>query len=166
MYLESKHMVAHIDGLRGQVRDLNDEYVACLDNFELERWAEMFTDDALYVITARENFDKGLTHGTIWCEGRAMINDRVLSIRKTLIYEDRFLRHFLSGTRINGESDGVIDCQTNFMVVESMLDAKHEIIMLGRYVDKVKRVGGALRLRERQCVFDNHWLPRALALPI
>lgn len=152
--------------LRGEIRDLNDEYAARLDAFELEGWAGMFTDDALYVVTARENFDQGLTHGTIWLEGRAMINDRVLAIRKALIYEDRYLRHFTSGVRITGESGGLIECQANFLVIESMIDMKPEIIMLGRYVDKVARVGGELRFRERQCVFDNHWLPRALVLPI
>ena len=83
--------------LRGEIRDLNDEYAARLDAFELEEWAQMFTDDALYVVTARENFDQGLTHGTIWLEGRAMINDRVTAIRKALIYEDRYLRHMEIG---------------------------------------------------------------------
>ena len=52
------------------------------------------------------------------------------------------------------------------MVVESMIDAKPEIVMLGRYVDKLKRTDGNLMFRERQCVFDNHWLTRALVLPI
>ncbi len=152
--------------LRAEIRDLNDDYAARLDNFELEAWAEMFTDDALYVITARENFDAGLTHGTVWCEGRAMINDRVLAIRKALVYEDRYLRHFVSGVRVNADTGELIECQANFMVVESMIDAKPEIILLGRYIDKVQRLGGSLRFRERTCVFDNHWLPRALILPI
>jgi len=156
------------NSLRAEIRDLNDDYAARLDDFELEAWAEMFTDDALYIITARENFDAGLTHGTVWCEGRAMINDRVMAIRKALIYEDRYLRHFVSGVRINdgAGTGGLIECQANFMVVESMIDAKPEIIMLGRYIDKLQRTGDALRFRERVCVFDNHWLPRALALPI
>jgi len=152
--------------VRGEVRDLYDEYAARLDNFELENWASMFTDDALYVVTSRENFDRGLAHGTIWCEGRAMLNDRILAIRKALIYEDRYLRHFVSGIRVIGQSDGLIESQANFMVVESMIDAKPEIVMLGRYVDKLKRTDGNLMFRERQCVFDNHWLTRALVLPI
>lgn len=152
--------------LRGEIRDLNDDYAALLDNFALEEWAGMFTDDALYVVTSRENFDQGLTHGTMWCEGRAMLNDRVLAIRKALVYEDRYLRHFVSGVRISAASGGLIECQANFMLVESMIDAKPDLIMLGRYVDKVARVDGSLKFRERQCVFDNHWLPRSLVLPV
>ena len=39
----------------------------------LTDWTEMFTDDALYVILSRENFDRNLPVGLIYCENKGMI---------------------------------------------------------------------------------------------
>ena len=35
----------------------------------------------------------------------------------------------LSGVRIKGESGGLIECEANFMLVESMIDMKPEIVL-------------------------------------
>ena len=40
-------------------RDFNTAYAAALDEQRLTDWAEMFTDDAFYVVISRENVDRG-----------------------------------------------------------------------------------------------------------
>ncbi len=149
-----------------ELRDLNDRYAACLDGMELEDWAAMFVEDGFYQIIARENYDRGLTHATVWCKGAAMLRDRVLAIREALVFEDRSLRHMVSAVRVNGVEGDVISAQANFYLVESMIDAKPEMVLLGRYVDRVVRTSEGLKFLERTCVFDNHWLPRALIIPV
>ena len=46
--------------LRLELEDLFAAYAACLDDGELERWPEFFTDDCRYEIIPRENFERGL----------------------------------------------------------------------------------------------------------
>ena len=40
-----------------EIDAFNARYAAALDEQRLSEWTEMFTDDALYVILSRENFD-------------------------------------------------------------------------------------------------------------
>ena len=46
-----------------EIETFNARYAAALDEQRLADWAQMFTDDALYVIVSRENFDRGLPVG-------------------------------------------------------------------------------------------------------
>src|SRR5512135_2284807 len=57
-----RHTVSSMDlrELRFEIDDLYAEYVECLDDGHLERWPELFTDDCLYKIIPRDNFQRGL----------------------------------------------------------------------------------------------------------
>jgi 3-phenylpropionate/cinnamic acid dioxygenase small subunit len=61
--------------LRQEVEDFNAAYAAALDEQRLSDWAEMFTDDAFYVVISRENADRGMPVGLIYCENKGMIFD-------------------------------------------------------------------------------------------
>ena len=52
--------------------ELYAEYVACLDEERFEEWPEFFTDDAIYRIIPRENFEHGLPIATLHCESKAI----------------------------------------------------------------------------------------------
>ena len=41
--------------VRLEVEDLYAEYVACLDQDELERWPDFFVEEAVYRVVARED---------------------------------------------------------------------------------------------------------------
>ena len=64
--------------LRLELEDLFAAYAACLDDGELERWPEFFTDDCRYEIIPRENFERRLPLAVLRCESKGMLIDRVV----------------------------------------------------------------------------------------
>ncbi|MBT5497812.1 MAG: SnoaL-like domain-containing protein, partial [Alphaproteobacteria bacterium] len=57
--------------LRFEIEDLYAEYADVLDAMELERWPELFTENAFYDVIPRENYDRDLPLAIMRCESRA-----------------------------------------------------------------------------------------------
>ena len=151
--------------LRAEVRDLYDDYASALDDLDLDAWCGFFTDDCTYKVISSENHSAGLPLGLIECRGIGMVRDRVAAIRETTVYEPRQLRHFVSGVRVDGVEGEVVAARANFLVAESLSDREPQIAMVGRYLDRLVRVGTALRFRERVCVVDNYRIRTSLVVP-
>lgn len=151
---------------RADVQELFDDYVACLDAEALRDFPTFFTQDALYRVISRENYDDGLEHAPIYCFGRAMIEDRVNATIEAALYQPRSLRHFVSGIRITERSNGELRVESNFLIIESLVEQEPQILMVGRYLDRIVSVDGALRFRERSCVYDNYRIRTTLVIPV
>ena len=154
--------------LHREIEDFNSAYAAALDDGRLNDWAEMFTDDAFYVIISRENADRGMPVGLIYCENKGMIYDRAFAVEKTEMFAPRYLRHIIGNTQILGEDDhGDIRARANYVVVQVLFDRPEaKLHQVGVYHDKFRRVGGELKLAERRCVYDNLLVDNALCLPV
>ena len=59
-------------------------------------WQEFFTEECLYRILPRESYLNGWPAGLMHCEGRGMLRDRILSLRRANIYEPHWYRHLVS----------------------------------------------------------------------
>ena len=81
----------------------NAAYAAALDEQRLTDWVEMFTDDGFYVVISRENADRGMPVGLIYCENKGMIFDRAFALEKTAMFAPRYLRHIIGNLQILGE---------------------------------------------------------------
>jgi salicylate 5-hydroxylase small subunit len=152
--------------LRLELDELYTAYAACLDDGELERWPEFFTEDCRYEIIPRENFDRGLPLAIMRCESRAMLVDRVTALRRSSVFGPRVLRHLISGLRITTAAQGAIQAQANYAVLQTLPDEETTVFNTGRYLDRVVRAGRALRFQERLCVFDSVLVPGSLVVPI
>jgi len=151
---------------RAELRDFFEDYAACLDAEALTEFPAFFTEDAKYQVISRENHDDGLEHAPIFCLGRAMIEDRVTATTQAALYQPRSLRHFVSGVRIVGEEEGEVRTEANFLIVESLIEQAPEILMVGRYLDRVVRQADGLKFRERTCVYDNYRIRTTLVIPV
>ncbi len=152
--------------LRYEVEELFFAYVECLDEGEVERWPDFFTDDCLYKVISRENFERGLPLGAMLCEGKGGLKDRVVSVTTTSVYHDRALRHLLSNIRVKGVANGVIDVQANYAVLETLTNEFTTVFNAGKYLDKLVREGDGLKFKEKLCVFDSVMVPTSLIFPI
>ena len=65
--------------LRARLADLYCAYGDALDDGELERWPDFFTDTCIYKIIPRENYERNLPIALIYCESRDMLADRVVA---------------------------------------------------------------------------------------
>lgn len=152
--------------LKQELWELYEDYAEACDRQDFDAWTRFFTEDCEYKAISRENFDEGLPHATLYCDGLAMVKDRALALRETAVFEERRLRHFLSGLRVTAVDDGVVEAQANFMVAESMSDRDPRIVFVGVYVDRVVREAGGLKFQLRQAVFDNYRVLASLVVPI
>lgn len=152
--------------LRFEVEDLYAEYADVLDTEQFERWPELFTDDAFYDVIPRENYDRDMPLAIMRCESRAMMQDRVRAIRETLMFEPRYIRHLISSIRIIPEGDGTVSVTANYAVLETLMDEMTKVLNAGRYVDKLVREDGALRFKEKRCVYDSCVVPNSLVYPV
>ena len=80
-----------------RLADLYCAYDDALDDGELERWPEFFTEDVRLQVMPRENFDLGFPVALIYCESRAMLVDRVVALRETALFAPRIARRITSG---------------------------------------------------------------------
>lgn len=151
--------------LRSAVRAFYEDYAAILDADRVEDWPGFFTEDALYQAISRESFSQGLTHATMYCDGIRMIRDRAAAIRKAAVFEQRVIRHFISGVRAR-EEDGLIEAGANFLLVESLYDTEPQVLMVGEYVDQLVRDGDSFKIKKRAAVYDNYRVRTTLVIPV
>ena len=144
---------------------LYDDY-ACACDEEIERWPELFTEEAVYKIVARENYERRLPLPTMSCEGRGMLRDRVTSILRTSVYVPRQTRHLISNVRVLEREGARIRCRASFAVYESFADTGSRLLAVGRSFDLVVAEGDALRFAEKVCVYDGNVIPGSIIRPL
>lgn len=145
---------------------LQDQYINALDNDRLEAWPALFTEDCLYEIVPKENADLGLPVGIIHCTNRKMLRDRVVSLRHANIYEQHSYRHMTSGLTVTGEKDGVIETETNYVVIQTRTNGESNVYQAGKYFDRVVRTQDGLRYQSKRVIYDTSRVQTLLATPI
>lgn len=156
--------------LRLEIEEFHNEYCWTLDCGDVEHWPEFFVDDAVYRITARENADAGLPVGLVYADSKAMIRDRAFALKHTQMYAPRTLQHFVTNVRVlevKGQGDAqAIKAQSNYLLLQTLVDGPTTIQQSGRYYDTLVRAGGRLLLKERQCIYDTVLIANDLVLPV
>jgi 3-phenylpropionate/cinnamic acid dioxygenase small subunit len=152
--------------LRARLADLYCAYADALDEGELERWPEFFTEACLYKVMPRENWEQALPVAVVWCESRAMLRDRVTALRETALYAPRLLRHVIGNIRVRAMAPEGLRLTASFVLLQTMLDEPSAVFLCGRYLDRVVEEGGALRFAEKLCVYDSTIVPTSLVYPV
>lgn len=148
------------------IQALYADYAAALDARELERWPDFFTEDGVYKLQSRENFDRGWPLATLAFESRGMLKDRVYAAKDTLFHDPYHQRHIVGSPRVLERSAAGWRCEAALLVVRTPRDRLPEIVFVGRTLDHVVNTPDGLRLAERLCIFDNDLLPNSVVDPI
>jgi anthranilate 1,2-dioxygenase small subunit len=154
---------AHVSACIGRMMA---RYASAIDNGDLERWPDFFTDDCTYRILTRTDFDAGRDFGIWYCNTRGMLLDRVSSIQSVNVFEPHVYRHVLGPTEIVSIGNGVIGCETSYMIVRTGYEGEMMIFSAGRYIDAVVVDGQRALLRERTVVTDSCRYDSLVALPL
>jgi 3-phenylpropionate/cinnamic acid dioxygenase small subunit len=152
--------------LRFEIEEFHVEYCNTLDRGALEDWPAFFTEDAVYRVTARENADAGLPVGLVYADSKAMIRDRAFAIKHTQMFAPRYMQHFVTNVRVISAALGAIKAQSNYLLLQTLVDGPTTIHQSGRYFDTFVRDGGRLLLKERQCVYDTLLIANDLVYPV
>ncbi len=150
---------------RQEVEEFYSSYYDALDELRLSDWPDHFSEDCLYRIVSRENYERGLPLSTILAESRNMLIDRVTGLTQTQVYAPRYYRRFPGALRIHALENNHVATNHNLLIVQTLIDRQSEIVMAGRCLDKLTREQGRLLLTERIFVFDSEMIPNSLIYP-
>jgi 3-phenylpropionate/cinnamic acid dioxygenase small subunit len=146
-----------------EVERLHARYAHALDADRLEEWPDFFTEKGRYRVATAENEERGLPLPVLYAEGRAMLRDRVQSLRHANIYEPQRYRHMVSGVLVE-ESRGFVTSTANFLVVRIMQDGATMVFASGRYLDRI--AVPEMKYEERVVVCDSRRFDTLLAIPL
>lgn len=154
------------DDIIRRVERLTAHYIGCIDQDDLECWPAFFTADGLYRIIARENYERGMPAGVLYCSGRGMLGDRILALRRANIYEPHYYRHMVSGTRLVREESAGWRCATNFQVIRTMHTGEMSVFAVGFFDDLIVEHEGEILFKEKTVVCDSSRIDTLLVIPL
>jgi anthranilate 1,2-dioxygenase small subunit len=145
---------------------LQEHYVSILDSGHFEEWPSLFTDDGVYEIVPNENSGQDAPFSIMHCFGRAMMHDRIISLRMANDFEPHSYRHLTSGLEFSQIDGSTIEMQSNYVLVQTLPGGESRVYQAGRYVDRVVRTPEGWRYQRKRAVYDASPIHALLAVPV
>ena len=142
------------------------DYAHCIDDDRLEEWPDFFTDQCFYQVISRDDHAAGLPGGVMTCTSRAMLVDRIVSLRNANIYEPHVYRHLISAIRPRGRENDLWRVQTGYAVIRTMQEGEVSVFSTGRYLDLIDLGARGPRFCERRVIFDSRRVDTLMVIPI
>lgn len=149
-----------------QLLALYSDYASAIDNNEWDKWPEFFTQECVYKVQPRENFDRGFPLATLSFESRGMLKDRIYGITETIFHDPYYQRHVVGTPRICHVDPQRIRSEANYAVFRTKPDEISTVFNVGRYIDTIRRTDAGLKFESRVCVFDSEMVANSLIYPI
>jgi anthranilate 1,2-dioxygenase small subunit len=148
---------------RGAVLDLLAEYAARLDLGQYNDWLGLFAAECTYQVIPRENYDRGLPAGLIFCDSRAMLEDRIMALQTANKYNIHTDRHLIGLPRLLGDG---LDLEAPFAVYQTDQEGDTRLFATGLYRDRLEARGSTLKIRDKLVLLDTFAIPTLLATPL
>lgn len=148
---------------RGAVLDLLAEYGALIDLGQYDKWLGLFAAECCYQVIPRENYDRGLPAGLIFCDSRAVLEDRIMALKTANKYNIHTDRHLIGLPRILG--DGLM-VEAPFAVYQTDQEGETRLFATGLYRDRLDAGGHSLKIRDKLVLLDTFAIPTLLATPL
>jgi salicylate 5-hydroxylase small subunit len=142
------------------------DYAAAVDTESWDAWMEMFTENCIYRIQSRENFERNLPMAALSLEGQGMLKDRIYGITETIFHDPYMQNHVVSAPRIKSVTDDLIHSEANYAVFRTKMDGIAQVYNVGRYIDQIEVSASGLKLKSRICLFDNDMILNSMIYPI
>ncbi len=164
--MNDRTQTAVAPALRERIEDFLAHIARAIDDDALEDWPAAFTEDATYRIIPREGFEAGEPVGILSCQGRGMMQDRVLALRTANIFEPHSYCHLLARPLLTAGADRAIAARTSFALYRTQQGGSTELFAAGKYLDRIVEQDGALRLAARDVVLESRRVDILIVLPI
>jgi anthranilate 1,2-dioxygenase small subunit len=148
---------------RAAICDLLAEYGALIDLAKFDEWLDLFAKECRYQIVPRENFDRGLPAALVFCDSRAMLEDRIRALREANKYNIHTDRHVIGLPRIL--EDGLA-LEAPFAVFQTDQEGETRLFATGLYRDRLEISGRGLKIRDKLILLDTFAVPTLLATPL
>ena len=147
---------------RASLYDLFAEYGSLIDASRYDEWLGLFAGECRYRIVPRENFDRDLPAALIFCDSRAVLEDRIRALREANKYNIHTDRHLIGLPRLNDE--GLAEAP--FAVYQTDQEGETRLFATGLYRDRLEAVGPRLKFRDKLILLDTFAIPSLLATPL
>jgi anthranilate 1,2-dioxygenase small subunit len=151
---------------RWAVLDLLAAYGALLDQAKYDEWLGLFATECRYQVVPRENWEQGLPAALIFCDRRAMLEDRIMALREANKYNIHSDRHLVGLPLILGDADDALTVEAPFAVYQTDQEGETRLFATGLYRDRIAAVAGGLRIRDKLILLDTFAVPTLLATPL
>ena len=149
-----------------KAHDLYANHAQVICDNELEKWPELYTQECVYRLISRVNYERNLPLSVILAESRGALADRVMAIRNTMVYAPRYVTHLTSNIRILEDKSGLLHTRSHFAVYYTQVDGNARLQLVGRTFDKIDTSGDTWLFAERNVVFDNELVPGSIVHPV
>lgn len=148
------------------IRALQYRYARLLDEDRLEEWPDLFVERGIYKVIPRENIGRQPALPIMFCDSRAMMLDRVVSLRKANVYNLHYSRHVVSNIEILSARDDTVEVAACYTVYQTDLEGQTRLFSVGQYRDVIANGDGEFKFREKIAVCDTFNIPNLLAIPL
>ena len=148
---------------RTEVEDFLYYEAALLDEWRLEEWLDLFTDDAVYEIPATDlpghvESDASRTYALVY-DRKTLLEQRVIRLKKPTAHAEfphSRTRRLLANIRILGAAGDEVIATANFIVFRGRNG--RDVFYVGRYEYVLRRSPDGLKIRHRKAVLDQETL--------
>jgi anthranilate 1,2-dioxygenase small subunit len=149
---------------RALIHDLLAEYGALLDQSRYDEWLGLFAAECRYRVVPRENHERGLAAGLIYCDSRAMLEDRIMALREANKYNIHSDRHLIGLPRLADADLLVIEAA--FAVYQTDQEGATRLFATGLYRDRLEAAHHRLKISDKLVLLDTFAVPTLLATPL
>jgi len=142
------------------------DYASAVDSGDWDLWPEFFTEQCVYRLQPRENFDRGFPLATLSFTSKGMLKDRVYGIKETLFHDPYYQRHIVGTPVVRSVDANGFKCEANYAVFRTKLSETSTVFNVGRYIDTVVRMPEGLKFASRECIYDSEMIPNSIIYPI
>ncbi|HJU15254.1 MAG TPA: aromatic-ring-hydroxylating dioxygenase subunit beta [Stellaceae bacterium] len=146
--------------------DLYARYGALLDAAQYDEWLRLFAASCSYHVVPRENREQGLPAALVFCDSRAMLQDRIRALREANRFNIHSDRHLIGLPRIIGEESDGLSAEAPFALYQTDQDGETRLFATGLYCDRITTEGGGLKFRDKLVLLDSFAVPSLLATPL
>ena len=148
------------------IQQLYADYASAVDSGHWDLWPEFFTEQCVYKLQPRENFERGFPLCTLSLTSKGMLKDRVYGIQETLYHDPYYQRHVVGAPIVRQVEDGRIHSEANYAVFRTKFDKESTVFNVGRYIDTIVQTPEGFKFAERLCVYDSEMIPNSIIYPI
>ena len=153
-------------GDRFALYDLFVAYGALIDAAEFDAWLALFAPTCTYHIVPRENYERGLPAGLVYCDSRAMLEDRIRALLEANKYNIHSDRHLIGLPRLIGEEGDARLVEAPFAIYQTDQEGETRLFATGLYRDRIVVETDGLKFRDKLVLLDTFAVPTLLATPL
>ncbi|WP_374193486.1 aromatic-ring-hydroxylating dioxygenase subunit beta [Trinickia mobilis] len=142
------------------------DYASAVDSGNWSLWPEFFTEQCVYRLQPRENFERGFPLATLSFENKGMLKDRVYGIQETIFHDPYYQRHIVGAPLVRKVEDGRIYSEANYVVIRTKLNQLSTVFNAGRYIDEIVAMPDGLKFASRLAIYDSEMIPNSIIYPV